>query len=113
MNNSTTKSLDFIVEPGLDPSIYSITSYPNPVRATGTLNLIVNYDQPDELIQTEIYLMNTNGQIIWKQTQENPDQVSINLAQVGLTPGVYFYSVRIKSESSKYATSSGKIIVTK
>lgn len=113
LNNSTTQSLNFIVEAGLDPSIYSITSYPNPVRATGTLNLIVNYDQPDELIQTEIYLLNTNGQIIWKQTQENPDQVAINLAEVGLNPGIYFYSVRIKSESSKYATSSGKIIVTK
>lgn len=113
LNNSTTKSLNFIVEAGLDPSIYSITTYPNPVHISGILNMQINYDQPDELIHTEIYLVNTNGQIVWRQEQENPDQVSLNLAQAGLQPGVYFYAVRIKSESSKYATSTGKIIITK
>lgn len=113
LNNSTTKSLNFVVEAGLDPSIYSITTYPNPVHMTGRLNLIVNYDQPDELIKTEVYLYNTNGQMVWKQTQDNPDQVSIDLSQVGLHPGVYFYMVRIKSDNSKFAKSSGKIIVTK
>lgn len=113
LNNSTTKSLNFVVEAGLDPSIYSVTTYPNPVSQAGVLNMIVNYDQPDELIQTEIYLYNTNGQMVWKQTQENPDQVAINMAQIGLRTGVYFYMVRIKSESSKYAKTSGKIIVIK
>ena len=113
LNNSTTQSLNFIVEAGLDPSIYSVTTYPNPVCASGTLNMIVQYDQPDELLQTEIYLYNTNGQMIWKQTQENPDQVSINLGQVGVQPGIYFYNVRIKSANGKkYNSSSGKIIVT-
>ena len=58
LNNSTTKSLNFIVEAGLDPSIYSVISYPNPVRQTGVLNLMVNYDQPDELLSSEIYLFN-------------------------------------------------------
>ena len=112
LNNSTTQSLNFIVEAGLDPSIYSITTYPNPVRSYGTLNMIVNYDQPDELIQTEVYLYNTNGQMVWKQTQENPDHVEINVGQAGLKPGIYFYNVRIKSANGKkYNTSSGKIIV--
>lgn len=113
LNNSTTKSLNFVVEAGRDPSIYSVTTYPNPIRQGGVLNMIVNYDQPDELIQTEIYLYNANGQMIWKQEQGNPNQVSLYLAQIGLQPGVYFYSVRIKSESSKYSKSSGKIIVIK
>ncbi|MBQ1858281.1 MAG: hypothetical protein II140_00310, partial [Paludibacteraceae bacterium] len=53
LNNSTTQSLNFIVESGLDPSIYSVTTYPNPVQEQGIVNLVVNYDQPDELIQTE------------------------------------------------------------
>ena len=113
LNNSTTQSLNFIVEAGLDPSIYSVTTYPNPVCTAGTLNMIVQYDQPDELLQTEVYLYNTNGQMIWKQTQENPEQVSINLGQVGVQPGIYFYNVRIKSANGKkYNSSSGKIIVT-
>jgi hypothetical protein len=112
LNNSTTQSLNFIVEAGLDPSIYSITTYPNPVRSYGTLSMIVNYDQPDELIESEVYLYNTNGQMVWKQKQENPDHVEINIEQAGLKPGIYFYNVRIKSANGKrYNTSSGKIIV--
>ena len=113
LNNSTTRSLNFVVEAGLDPSIYSVTTYPNPVQASGVMNLIVNYDQPDELIQTELYLFNINGQMVYSHTQDNPDRVSINLAQLGLQPGVYVYNVRIKSASSKYSQTSGKIIVTK
>lgn len=113
LNNSTTQVLNFIVEAGLDPSIYSITTYPNPVQSTGVLNLVVNYDQPDELLQTEVYLYNTSGQMIWSHTQQNPDRVVINLADMGLNVGVYVYSVRIKSASSGYSASSGKIIVTR
>ena len=113
LNNSTTQSLNFIVETGLDPSICSVTSYPNPVHAGGQLTLLVNYDQPDELLRTELYLYNINGQLVYSHTQDNPDAVSINLAQLGLRAGIYVYSIRIKSASSRYSTTSGKIIVTK
>lgn len=113
LNNSTTQTLNFIVEAGLDPSIYSVTTYPNPAQTASIVNLVVNYDQPDELLQTEIYLYNTAGQMLWSHKQENPDQVAINLAQLGLHAGIYIYNVRIKSATSGYSTSSGKIIVTK
>ena len=113
LNNSTTKSLNFVVEAGLDPSIYSVTTYPNPVQTEGIVNLVVNYDQPDERLSTELYLYNINGQLVYSHTQKNPDAVSINLAQLGLQPGVYVYNLRIKSASSKYSMTSGKIIVTK
>ena len=113
LNNSTTKSLNFIVEVGLDPSIYNVTTYPNPVQQSGVVHLIVNYDQPDELIETEIYLYNTAGQMVYSHKKDNPDAVSINLPSLGLNTGVYIYSVKIKSASSKYSTTSGKIIVTK
>ena len=113
LNNSTTKSLNFIVEAGLDPSIYNVTTYPNPVQQSGVVHLIVNYDQPDELIETEVYLYNTAGQMVYSHKQDNPDAVSINLPSLGLNTGVYIYSVKIKSASSKYSTTSGKIIVTK
>ena len=113
LNNSTTKSLNFVVEAGLDPSIYSVTTYPNPVQTEGIVNLIVNYDQPDERLSTELYLYNINGQLVYSHLQKNPDAVSINLAELGLQPGVYVYNLRIKSASSKYSTTSGKIIVTK
>ena len=113
LNNSTTKGLNFIVDGSMDPSITSVTTYPNPVQSSGILNMLVQYDQPDELIQTEIYLFNLNGQMVYSHQQENPDEVAINMGALGLQPGIYMYNVRIKTESSKYSMMSGKIIVTK
>ena len=113
LNNSTTQSLNFVVEAGLDPSISSVITYPNPVQQGGTIHMLVNYDQPDELLSTELYLYSLSGQKIYSRTQENPDIVTINLSELGLQPGVYMYTIRIKSESSKYSSNSGKIIVTR
>ena len=113
MNNSTTASLNFIVEEGLDPGIYDVTTYPNPTDAQGIVNLVVNYDQPDALLETELCLYNMSGQLIWTRKQNNPDQVSIDLSQLSLSAGVYIYNVRIKSATSGYSTAAGKIIVTK
>ena len=113
LNNSTTQSLNFIVEAGLDPTISSVITYPNPVQQSGTIHMIVNYDQPDELLSTELYLYTLSGQKVYSSTQENPDVVTINLSELGLQPGVYMYTIRIKSETSKYSSNSGKIIVTK
>ena len=113
LNNSTTQSLNFVVEAGLDPSIYSVTTYPNPAPQSSVVKLVVNYDQPDELLQTEIYLYNINGQMVYSHLQNNPDEVAINLGQLKLNPGVYVYNVKIKSASSRYSTAAGKIIVTK
>ncbi len=113
MNNSTTRSLNFVVEQGLDPSIYSVCTYPNPVQQSGIMQISVLYDQPDELITTELYVYNMSGQLVWSHTQNNPDQVQLNLGQLGMQPGVYLYNIRIKSATSKYSMCSGKIIVTK
>ncbi|MBO7458953.1 MAG: type IX secretion system sortase PorU [Paludibacteraceae bacterium] len=113
LNNSTTQSLNFIVEGGLDPSITSVTTYPNPVDDQSIVNVVVDYDQPDEMLQTELYLYNISGQMVYAHKQDNPDTMSINIGALGLQPGIYVYTVKIKSATSKYSSTSGKIIVTK
>ena len=113
LNNSTTKTLNFIVDGSLDPSIYNVTTYPNPVQETGIMNLIVNYDQPDELLSTEIYVYDMSGRMLWSHKQANPDQIQVPIAEIGAKAGIYVYSVKIKSATSGYSTSSGKIIITK
>ena len=75
--------------------------------------MVINCSLPDERLTTEVYLFNINGQMVYRHQQNNPDQVSINLNDLGLQPGVYVYNVKIKSASSKYSTNAGKIIVTK
>ena len=111
LNNSTTASLSFIVEKGADPNIYSVVTYPNPVQASGILNMVVNYDQPDMVVQTEIYIYDMSGRLMWQQSQKNPDQVQLNLSEMGLYPGLYMYNIRIKTENSGYSSKSGKIVV--
>lgn len=111
LNNSTTASLNFIVEKGADPNIYSVVTYPNPVQASGILNMVVNYDQPDMVVQTEIYVYDMSGRLMWQQSQKNPDQVQLNLSEMGLYPGLYMYNIRIKTENSGYSSKSGKIVV--
>ena len=113
LNNSTSKSLNFIVDANQDPSIASVTTYPNPVNEQGIINVIVDYNQPDELLQTEMYLYTMSGQMVWNHTQNNPDAVSINLPSIGLQAGIYIYTIKIKSASSRYSSMSGKIIVTR
>ena len=113
LNNSTTQTLNFIVEAGMDPSICSVTTYPNPVPASGMLRMMVEYDQPDQLLQTEVYLYNTNGQMIYRSVQDNPEDIRIYMMTLGLQPGVYIYHINMKSAAGRFSTTSGKVIVTK
>ncbi|MGN0207922.1 MAG: type IX secretion system sortase PorU, partial [Paludibacteraceae bacterium] len=112
LNNSSTASLNFIVSKGADPNIYSVISYPNPVQATGILNLTVNYDQPDRVMETEIRIFDMAGRLVWEQKQSNPDNVQLNMSEIGLYPSIYLYNIRMKTADSNYATASGKIVVT-
>ena len=113
LNNSSTRGISFIVDEGLEPSIYSVTTYPNPVAASGIMNIVISYDQPEESAQTELYLYNLSGQLVYQHAQAQPDQMVLNLQQIGLLPGVYVYNVRVKSMNSRYSASAGKIIITK
>lgn len=112
LNNSSTASLNFIVSKGADPNIYSVVSYPNPVQATGILNLTVNYDQPDRVMETEIRIFDMSGRLVWEQKQSNPDNVQLNMSEIGLYPSIYLYNIRMKTADSGYATATGKIVVT-
>lgn len=113
LNNSSTATLNFRVEKGRNPSIYSVITYPNPVPATGILNLVVDYDQPDMVLQTELYIYDMSGRLMWKHEQANPDVLQLNLGEMGLAPGLYMYNIRIKTENSGYSKSSGKMVVVK
>ena len=112
LNNSSTASLNFIVAKGADPNIYSVLSYPNPVQATGILNLTVQYDQPDQIMETEIRIFDMSGRLMWEQTQSNPDNLQLNIGEMGLYPGIYIYNIRMKRADSGYTRASGKIVVT-
>ena len=111
-NNSSMASLSFHVVKGMDPNIYSVTTYPNPVASTGIMNVAIDYDQPDEIIETTVYLYNINGQLVHEHKQKGTDGITWNMSQIASNPGIYVYQVKIKTATSNHVSKAGKIIVT-
>lgn len=107
LNNSTTKSIRCIVEHGLDPVIHHISGH----IQEDELHIDVDYDQPDIYLSTDIYIYDVHGQLIYTQNQNGPENIHIDLQNLGLAPGLYIYSVRLKSETSHYVSKAGKIVI--
>jgi hypothetical protein len=112
-NNSSTASLNFHVVKGIDPKIYSVTTYPNPVASTGVMNVHIQYDQPDEIVETVVCLYDISGQLMHMHTQKGTDGIMWNMNELATHPGVYLYQVKIKTTTSNHVSKAGKIIVTK
>ena len=112
-NNSSTASLNFHVVKGQDPHIYSVTTYPNPVASSGVLNVAIEYNQPDEIVETVIYVYNLSGQLVYTHSQRGVQGITWSMKDVASAPGVYMYQVKLKSNTSNFVSKTGKIIVTK
>jgi hypothetical protein len=112
-NNSSTASLNFQVVKGLDPNIYSVTTYPNPVASNGVMIVDIQYDQPDEVVETTVYLYDISGKLMHSHVQRGVSGITWNMSQVASKPGIYIYQVKIKTATSNYVSKAGKIIVTK
>jgi hypothetical protein len=110
-NNSSTAALNFQVVKGLDPQIYNIVTYPNPVSTTGVMNIKINYDQPDELIETAIYLYDISGKLVYTTSQKGAEGIRWNMSDINIASGIYLYQVNIKTTTSNYVSKAGKIII--
>ena len=112
-NNSSTKSLNFTVVKDQDMSIFSVTTYPNPVSQTGVVNIKIEYDRPDDLVQTDIYVYNMSGQMVWKHSQDDAKTIEWNIGELGITPGIYVYRINMQTANTSAVSQTGKLIVTK
>ena len=112
-NNSSIASLNFQVVKGLDPKIYSVTTYPNPVTSTGVVNVEIQFDQQDEVLETTVYLYDIGGKLMHTHTQNNIDGIRWDMGHLSVNPGIYVYQVKIKTATSDCVSKAGKIIVTK
>ena len=63
-------------------------------------------------METEIRIFDMAGRLVWEQKQSNPDNVQLNIGEIGLYPSIYLYNIRMKTADSGYATATGKIVVT-
>jgi hypothetical protein len=111
-NNSSSASLNFQVVKGLDPQLYSITTYPNPATTTDVLNILIEHDRPDEIVESTIYLYNLNGQMVHAQTQKGNNLIQWNLGEINTPAGIYVYQAKIKTTTSNFTSKAGKVIIT-
>lgn len=113
LNNSSSSTVDFEVVKGLDPSIISVVTYPNPVENGGTVNIAFEYDQPDVVMNTDIFIYDLSGRLVHSISQRGAETVRWNLAETGTPAGVYLYKVQLSSSSTKTCSKAGKLIITK
>ena len=111
-NNSSTASLNFQVVKGMDPMIYDVVTYPNPVSSTGVMNVHIQYNQPDEVIETTINIYDISGKLVYTKNQIGAEGITWNMGDMNTEPGIYVYQVKIKTTTSNYVSKAGKIIIT-
>ncbi len=111
-NNSSTASLNFQVIKGLDPQVYSVITYPNPVASTGVLNIQIEHDRPDEIVESTINLYDLSGQLIYAHVQKGNNTIQWNLSDLNTPAGIYVYQVNIKTTTSNFVSKAGKLIIT-
>lgn len=112
LNNSSSGSLNFQVVKGRDAQLCSVISYPNPVSANGRLTIVIDYDQPDKLVETDIYVYDLTGRLVFHTSQHGAEPVHWDLGAAATHAGAYVYKVQIQVPGSKASYKTGKIIVT-
>jgi len=112
LNNSTTQSLDFEVNKGLTPVIFSVSSYPNPV--TNQANIVVKHDRPETVLNTTIEIFDITGRKIWTFSQSSADNISWDLITNDghkAKTGVYLYRVSVKTVNSDITSKTNKMLI--
>jgi hypothetical protein len=81
------------------------------VASTGVLNFQIEYDQPNEVIQTEIRMYDLSGRLIKDYAQIGTEGIQWNMNEINAAPGIYLYQVKIKTPTSDFVSKAGKIII--
>ncbi|MCQ2335298.1 MAG: type IX secretion system sortase PorU [Paludibacteraceae bacterium] len=113
VNNSSSTTLSFEVVKGLAPDIVSVMAYPNPVAMGDVLHVAVDYTQPDLNMQTDLYVYDLSGRLIYHQQQQGVENLQWNINESRVPAGVYLYKVELSSVNTKAISKSGKLIITR
>ena len=117
LNNSTTKTLTFVVENEKGPHIDAVCAYPNP--AQDETNLLVKYDRPLSNVDYVVSIYDAEGRYVNVLTgSDNSESGLISIpwdlksaSGQRVRGGVYVYRVELKTEGSSFVGNSDKIVV--
>lgn len=117
MNNSTTSYLQFEVQHGLAPQLFSVGTTTNPASTSTTF--LVNHDLMETDMELKIEVFDLVRRRVWVHTatqfaSQSTATVNWNLTDISgnrLPPGLYIYRVSIASNGSKYVSKAQKLII--
>lgn len=120
LNNSSDSTIDFEVQQGLSPDLYSVYNYPNPVVG-GSTNFVLQHNRPDNMLTITISVFDLMGRllnIIHQSTIADATTTVIpwNVTDANgtrLKPGIYLYRFDISSGNNRLSTKTQKVIVSK
>ncbi len=119
VNKSSTTSLDFNVDPSLNPNILSCITTVNPARTQ--TQFIVNYDRPGCECTFSIDIFDFAGRLLWTHTETGSNDSGYYVIPWNLTTGagfplgsgVYLYRVRLQCDSSEEVSEAQKLIINR
>ncbi len=118
MNNSTTITLDFIVDILLKPSLNIVPDH-NP--ASTSVVFMIEHNNPGNNLVCGFDIYDISGRLIWRAAANSGElsssEMSINWDLTDtdgnrVPRGIYIYKATLRNSSSGILTTSGKIAVT-
>lgn len=117
MNNSSSVTLDFRVNGGLQPDLIDLSCTDNPAREQTTF--IMRYDRPGTECDFTIEVFDFAGRKLWTHSERGTSEdglyrVDWNLVTgsgMPLSTGVYLYRAYVSTSDSKAASRANKIII--
>ena len=116
--NSSSASLNFTVQSGLEPEIFKIYADQNPARTS--TNFYLEHDRPDGIVTVTITVYNLMGMPVWQtQKQGRSDMFKTFPITWDLTTstgsrvpgGIYLYRATISTDNTHISTRSQKLCV--
>ncbi|MEA4935986.1 MAG: type IX secretion system sortase PorU [Paludibacter sp.] len=112
LNNSSIHTIDFEVVKGLEPQIFSIYNYPNPVKSY--TKFVVEHDRPETVLNATVDVFDVSGRRVWSFTQSTLDEITWDMNDLygqRLKTGVYLYRVSILSNSNQVFSKINKLMI--
>ena len=112
LNNSSTQSLEFEVVKGLEPEIFSVYNYPNPVKSY--TKFVIEHDRPESVLNATVDIYDLSGRLVWSFKQSTLDEITWNVNDAygqKLQTGVYLYRISIQSNSSQVYSKINKLML--
>lgn len=112
VNNSSEQTIEFEVVKGLEPQIFSVLNYPNPVKQY--TKFVIEHDRPETVLKTQVDIFDLSGRQIWSIAKSTLNEIVWDVRDLSgqkLPVGVYLYRVIIYSDEKPISSKISKLIV--